>query len=149
MRPASLPSKRVRGFTLIELMITVAVVGILAAIALPSYLKSVARSNRSAAESYMLEVSSMQQRYMLDGHVFAPDMGTLGATAPNNVASSYTISTAAVAGPPPGFTVTATPIGSQVNNDSDCGILVIDQTGATFYQTSLNDAAGLASCWKR
>src|SRR5262249_13232449 len=116
-----------RGFTLIELMITVAVVAILAAIGFPSYARYVARSNRAAAQSYMLEVSDKQQRYLLDARTFAANLTELSATPPNDVARNYTIATAKVGAA--GFQVTATPTGGQVTNDAECGTLTIDEAG--------------------
>ncbi|HXE21440.1 MAG TPA: type IV pilin protein [Rhodoferax sp.] len=133
--------KRHTGFTLIELMITVAVIAILAAIAYPSYTSYIVRSNRAAAQGYMLEVSGLQQRYLLDARTYAPDLPTLNTTVPANVAPNYTIATTPTAGPPVGFTVTATPINAQASRDTACGTLTVDQAG-----TKSASGAG-TSCW--
>jgi len=133
-----------RGFTLIEVMIVVAIIGILAAIAYPSYVSYITRSNRSAAQGYLLEVSNLQQRYLLDARAYAPDMGTLQATPPSNVSSNYRITTARSASTtPPGFTVTATPTGSQLSRDTACGTLTVDETGAK----TATGSSGVAGCW--
>lgn len=137
---------RARGFTLIELMITVAVIAILAAIAVPSYFKYTLRSNRSAAESVMQEIASAQERYMVDSRQFASDLTTLGYTVPNTVASSYSVAMVATAasvsgGTPPGYTITAKPIGTQVR-DTDCGTLTLNGDGSKLPNP------GTTSCWK-
>ena len=132
----------VAGFTLIELMITVAIVAILTMIAFPSYTRYIVRSNRSAAQGYLLEVSGLQQRYLLDARAYAPDLTTLNSTVPANVAPNYAVATAP--NPPasaPGFTVTATPINAQLVNDTDCNTLTIDQAG-----TKTVSGTGL-KCW--
>jgi len=133
------------GFTLIELMITVAVMGVLAAIAYPSYMKYVARGNRSAAQSFMLEVTSRQERYLLDGRQYAPDLPTLGMTVPDTVSPNYTVSITNVTATPPGYVVQAAPIGGQAGNDANCGTLTIDGTGAK----AASGPGGVANCWNR
>ena len=132
------------GFTLIEVMVTVAIVGILAAIAYPSYMAYVVRSNRAAAKSFLLEVTNRQQRYLLDARSFAADMTALQMSAPADVAKNYTITTAPKAGTtPPGFTATATPTGSQLNRDAACGTLTIDEAGTK----TASGADGATKCW--
>lgn len=135
-------TRRASGFTLIELMITVAIVGILAAVAYPSYLTYLTKSNRRAAQSFLLEVSSRQQRYLLDARSYAADLATLQMSTPPDVSRNYTITTAPKAGTtPPGFTATATPTGTQATRDAGCGNLTIDETGAK------TASGGGATCW--
>lgn len=137
-------SHQARGFTLIELMVTVAIVAILAAIAYPSYTAYIVRSNRSAAQGYMLEVSNVQQRYLLDARQYAADLPTLNMTAPSNVSPNYLITTAPKAGAtPPGFTVTATPQNSQASRDTACATLTIDEAGTK----TASGTSGVAGCW--
>jgi type IV pilus assembly protein PilE len=102
-----------RGFSLIDVLIAVAIVGILAAIAYPSYQFAVRKSNRAAAESYLGYVVQRQQQYLLDQRSYASGVSTLGVATPASVTPFYTIAIAVAAGPPPTFTATATPIGSQ------------------------------------
>ena len=116
------------GFTLIELMITVAIVGILAAIAYPNYMNYVLKANRGAAQSFMLNAAQRQQQYFLDNRAYAPDLATLQAPPPSNVSAYYAFVLNTTAGPPPGFTITATPTGTQNRNNEP--VLSIDQTGA-------------------
>lgn len=140
------------GFTLIELMIVVAVIAILAAVAYPSYTSYIVKSNRRAAQSFMLEVSSRQQRYLLDARSYADapndgDIATkLNISTPPDVARNYVVvSKVTMDGSsprkPPGFTVEATPQGSQATRDTSCGKLTIDEAGG---KTSEN---GGATCW--
>jgi len=135
-----------RGFTLIELMITVAVIAILAAVAVPSYFKYTLRSNRSAAESVMQEIASAQERYLIDAREFAGNLTTLGYTVPNTVNPNYQISMVATAasasgGTPPGYTITAKPIGSQTR-DTGCATLTLHGDGSKTAST------GATNCWK-
>jgi type IV pilus assembly protein PilE len=133
--PATMASRKIQqGVTLIELMIVVIIVGILAAIAYPSYIKYVTKSNRSAAESFLLTVANKQEQYMLDARQYANDPGaltTLNLTTPSEVSSHYTISVSADnSATPPSYTITATPTGTQLTNDTDCPSLTLDQSGA-------------------
>lgn len=140
-----------RGFTLIELMIAVAVIGILTAIAYPSYRAYIIKANRAAAQSFMLEVASRQERVMLDARAYvdAPDaaslLANLGMTVPSNVSPNYTITTATVAGPPPSYIVTAVPIGKQLTDDTECGTLTLD--GAM--NKTEGGSGTVATCWKQ
>lgn len=103
-----------RGFTLVELVIAVAVIGILTAIALPSYQSYVKRVNRSSAQSLMLDLANREQQYLLDNRAFLGG-GTSAVTTlipsgvPTEVSNLYTVTITATAGPPPTFLITATP----------------------------------------
>ncbi len=115
------------GFTLIELVITVAVVAILAAFAYPAYTNHVRRSHRVAAQGVMTDFATRQHQFFLDTRSYATDVATLRASVPTAVAARYAVTIAAVAGPPAAFTLTATPQGSQAADS--CGVLTIDQAG--------------------
>ena len=116
-----------KGFTLIELMITVVIISIISMIAIPQYGQYVIRGNRAAAEAFMMDVANREKQYLLDARSYAPDLPTLTMTAPTNVSKYYTITITPVAGPPPSYTITATPVvGSKQAGD---GTLTLDDLG--------------------
>lgn len=97
-----------KGFTLIELMVTVAVVGILASIAYPSYTAYIVKSNRAAAQAFLMDVAQRQQQYFMDNRRYAESVDALSLTTPEKVAAVYTIAiTATNSATPPTFVVTA------------------------------------------
>lgn len=133
----------VSGFTLVELLITVAILGILAGIAYPSYLKYTARGNRSAAESFMLEVASRQERYLVDARQYAPDLATLSMPVPVSVSRNYGVTIINVTTTPPAYQVQAVPVANQATNDATCGTLTLSSNGAK----AASGSAGTTICW--
>jgi len=115
------------GFTLIELMMVIAIVGILAAIGYPSYINSTIKSNRAAAQSYLMDLAQAQQQFFNDSRTYAADEAALGISIPQRVGAEYEIGFTLVGRPPPTFTISATPkTGSRQVGD---GVLSIDNTG--------------------
>jgi type IV pilus assembly protein PilE len=117
-------------------MVTVAVVGILAGIAYPSYTAYMKRGYRSQAQQLMTEIQSREVQYMLDARQFTATIGAGGLNITNKdgwtcaatcTNGKYTVQVTLQAGPPPGFLVTATPTGNQ----ADDGTLYLnaDQNG--------------------
>lgn len=137
---------RAKGFTLIELMIVVAIVGILAGIAYPSYMDHVRKGNRAKAQAFLMDVAQRQQNYLIVHRQYAQSLTQLGFSDGNGglmltpeltkLASAYDIETmseqsmGAVVGPPPSFNMTLTAKPGSIQ-DSD-GNLCLSNTGARF-----------------
>jgi type IV pilus assembly protein PilE len=131
--------KRLRGITLLELMIVVVIIGILASIAYPSYRQYVQRAKRTEAMSALLQIATEQERFYLNNNEYTNNMTQLGFTADpfTTETGSYVVDmTAADAN---GYSATAT---YQLDDEEEakCTSFSIDATGA---KTSV----GSAACW--
>ena len=128
--------QRSRGFTLIEVMIAVAIIGILVAVAYPSYMGQVRKANRSAAEQFMLDVATREQQMLLDLRQYvavtsnadfssAPTTG-INLSVPDKASANYSFTvTVSNTATPPTFTITGTATGKQAVD----GCLTLDQAG--------------------
>ncbi|MFK3862365.1 type IV pilin protein [Pseudoalteromonas rhizosphaerae] len=115
------------GFTLIELMITVAILGIIASIALPSYFEHVKRTARTEAITSLLDAANRQEQFFVDNRQYTTNLANLGVATPTEY-GFYTIKVE-VDNDEGTFSFTATPVAGPVLQDDDCKSLTIDDTG--------------------
>jgi len=121
------------GFTLMELMITVAIVAILARIAYPAYMSHIIKGNRASAKAQMLDLANREQQFLLANRAYAPYSGTSSVVAsgfalPNEVSSYYTPSITIATTTVPAFTITFAPISGTVQASD--GTLTLNSDGA-------------------
>src|SRR5882757_8196659 len=149
------PGRR-KGFTLIELMITIAIVSLLASVALPSFLSSIRKSRRTEARTALLDLPARAERmysttnsYLDAANALTPfDLGLASvatATWPVTLGSGYYSFSAPVTTATT-FSFVATPAGAQAK-DTDCASFTVTNTGL---QSSLNSSSAdsTAICWK-
>lgn len=134
------------GFTLIEMMIVVVIIGILAAIAYPNYGEYVKRGNRTEGQALLSDASARQERYFSQNNVYVTDnakIGDLGLSLrPGNKSPTdkyvFSISKENTDG---GYTLTAT----QQFNDTKCGNLTLNARGERGITAT---GASASDCWR-
>lgn len=146
-----------RGFNLVELMITVAVIGILAAIAYPSYERYVQRGNRALVRTAMLELQSRQESFFADRKRYTASLedelnypadefyiGPDGEPSSDSSGATYLVSVSNLtpADKPLKYEIVAVPQNQQ-ENDTTCGTLTLKSTGK-----KLASGSGGSECWK-
>lgn len=138
-------SGRVNGFTLLEVMIVVAIVGILAAIAYASYQGQITKSRRSAGAGCLQERAQFMERY------YTTYLTYDDATTPpviqqcdTEVSPHYQVSLVAGSAGTKTFVLQAEPQGGQATSDSLCGTLTINAQGV---RTESGTAANATECW--
>lgn len=118
---------RTQGFTMVEVLIVVAMVAILAAIAYPSYNSSVRKSHRAEAVSILLEVASRQERFFGQSFAYADDMAALGYDNANYTTPGGRYEITVSAPTATSFIAQADPLDAQ--GDDACGILTLSNAG--------------------
>jgi type IV pilus assembly protein PilE len=138
------------GFTLIELMVVVAVVAILSSIAVSTYRAYILRTNRTEARMALLATQVAQEKYYLQNNQYAPDIATVMAAPPAGLGinlgaggvtlgGNYTISFAAVAANT--YTLQAVAKGTQTKDTAACLTFTINEQG-------LRTPADSTGCWR-
>jgi type IV pilus assembly protein PilE len=134
------------GFTLVELMIVVAIIAILAAIAIPNYLKQIQQSRRTSAKTALLDVSSREERYYAVNNSYTTlanlgynNVNAAGALEIPSASEDYYNVTVTLATSPVGYTVSAAPQGNQSNDG--CGTYTLTNLGVQ------SDNGTATNCW--
>lgn len=160
----ALRAHRARGFTLIELMVVVMILGIIAAVAVPNYTAYVTRSKRAGAKTVLLDAAAQLERLYTTNGCYnkqtvagcAAQSGAdnaVPAVAPQEGRASYAV-TVAWTNAGQGYTLTATPCGAAGTcpagsdggfTDAECGNLTLTHTG----QRGITGTGTVATCWQR
>jgi type IV pilus assembly protein PilE len=139
--------KQIQGFTLIEVMVTVAIIAILAMIALPSYKEYVMRSRRADAKAALLKVQLAQEKYRASNTSYSNSLADLGFVADSGVFYSpdknYTM--AVTGSTATDYTATATPTGAQTGDS--CGTFAVNKEGKTASDSIQTTTAKVEECW--
>lgn len=131
--------RRQLGMTLMELLIVVAIVGILAAIAGPAWNDQVLKARRADARNTLLSAQIEQEQYRANNLTYATSMSALGLGAYDSDSRNY-YDVEVASADANGFLLTATPNGNQAD-DTTCNVFAIRQTGPEY-----TGYAG-AACW--
>ena len=132
---------RQKGFTLIELMIVVAIIGILASIAYPAYMEYVRKGNRADAQAVMMEAAQFLERFYTTNGTYAGaaiPAGLAASPKPGSGTAKFAITLPAANATT--FTIQAAPTGGYA--DPTCGTLTINAAGAKTVSSGTVDA-----CW--
>ena len=155
---SDLPSRR-RGFTLMEVLIAVIIVGILASIALPTYTSYLARGRRAEARTQLVQAAQYMQRFYVANDSYKQDRSGNAVIAkipenlkhsPSNSTPIYVLSIPSEALTSSSFELRMTPISTGVMKADQCGAFTLTSTGVrgVLISNGAGDASLRDTCWK-
>ena len=133
------------GFTLLELMIAVVVVGIIASIAYPSYTGYIERGYRSEGQAFLLDIAARQERFYAQNNSYASSMQNLGLAAESST-GKYKVAAGGISvgqSNTGGYLLKVTP----TFNDKVCGVLTLNGLGTRGVEGDKNGAK-TKECWR-
>lgn len=137
-----------RGFTLIELMIVVLVIGILAAVAIPAYQNYITRAARTKATQALMNLAGVEERYFYSNNTYTKTLSNLGVTSSPYCMEScsdsryYTITIPSASSTD--YTLQAVPGATQAAQDGACGTLTLNRAGQ---KAASGDPSNVKRCW--
>lgn len=137
------PSCSGRGYTLVELLVVVAIIGILTTVAYPAYQTYVIRGNRSQAQQFLLDIAQREEQFRLDQGRYTDVLGDLGSTVPDPVAKYYSPPALYKTDTRPFFVAELAPLATAVQKND--GRLIINSRGEHWRDT--DSACALSTCF--
>jgi len=139
-------SKINQGFSLIELMIVVSIIGVIAAVAFPSYVDSTRKTNRSDAYTSLSRSAALQEREYTENNAYTNVIADIGGATSDE--GFYTIAADISACTVSCYSLSATPIaGGTQAEDETCWTITLDHTGRKTSKTKAGASNPTGTCW--